>query len=1397
MKQFCNVIPQIKDKQTNEMIGSKLFMDLLSVMNNNRNRAIDLYYRVMNPQFKQVFGEYLEYDQYDQPTLHSLMSVPGIEEFINENNVINKLRKDINFDRKEANDNSISDAIDKSVEFNKENKFNDMFVANVTVDNTKKVDIRLQEHNNDRLRQAHDMAVNRRLNKLLREILQRHNINVGILSEQEMVANGKLVYGKTDFNQALTFANGMSTLIKISKGKIGESKLPEEFAHTAIRAMKGNILVDRLIDYLNQNEDRVNEILGDERKFYESAYGFDKNRLIEEAAGKLLADKLIRSIQPFNEYLKERLNRAWNAIKGVFKKFDEKEIEVAVDEANKYAQDIANNILNTKSLGISDIKQLYSKDVFYHLEEDANRAKEFLEKVIDIELKRLRMFKNRQKGDFVANQKQMLYDIHNKIEAGQEIQGVYEYVLHELRTLESLSNRFESIKDDSKYSERDRAKLLRDIKNYIGSYILVNDKYANTIKQDAELLANEQIQEAQQILDRCTKIISDLNQNYSTLSKDVTLNLLRPMLGDSIEIAYGKYKGKYTLEEIITKARHDITVLDRWLNSAANTNDFAIKGIDQRLKRQNVKARKEVIEYKQAIYAAAKQLKEAGIHDFSWMYERFDDGTRTGNYIEKYNYGKFNRDKAAFFTELNKKYGKNPNNEKQREQRKKEIKEWNEKHTQAVDGYATGDRRYVPSNEYLNDYYKRIMRQDEQLNQAELAQKNFYIMFMITKHRMDKCLPDKSTQPNRTIKIRKDLVERVLQSDSVRQGAGEVWDAIRDDFVKRSDNIDFGYIPTIKDFNDHTVLELPIFYTRRREDESEEDISMDAVSTLLAYCDMALKYKYMNEFLDQLEIARDFLTNPAERKVVDTINGIQPKKEKFREQGITYEDEVYKEKSRINERLNDMYLMQVYQKYMADEGTFGNTKIDRGKTANFINKITALNVYALNFMSGISNVMTGNAMMKIEGFCGQFVTSKEIKDADKAYRKELMKFIGELGSNIKTNKISLFDEMFDIMQDYDKNITDLNWTKQGFKKFMEGDTLYFMNNVGEHWMQNRTGIALAMHYKMLDNNGKETNLWDALEIKYYQGVDERGKMIYGKENKGLGAKLFIKEGYKKADGTEFTEEDEYKFERRSVGLNHRMHGIYNKQDQNAIQTLGWGRMAIMFRKYMKPAWDRRFGYSQYDADLDAVTEGYYMTTFRFLGMLKDNLLESHKLMLSDTFKNMTEDEQFNLKRSIRETISFTLMLALCKLFDYMNDDDDDESFADRIGLDFLKIPKQWKDDGNLWHQFIKTNAMIGQAISKREALEIGQMTPFKNPKRTLLTPLKLLDSPAAAINTLEGTIGLLDLMVPKNYYEILQSGPYKGHTKAYKALMKSPASGPLKQWNRTVHPEHLIKWMDI
>ena len=67
--------------------------------------------------------------------------------------------------------------------------------------------------------------------------------------------------------------------------------------------------------------------------------------------------------------------------------------------------------------------------------------------------------------------------------------------------------------------------------------------------------------------------------------------------------------------------------------------------------------------------------------------------------------------------------------------------------------------------------------------------------------------------------------------------------------------------------------------------------------------------------------------------------------------------------------------------------------------------------------------------------------------------------------------------------------------------------------------------------------------------------------------------------------------------------------------------------------------------------------------------------------------------------------------------------------------------------------------------------------------------LKIIKSPAAGINTLEDTLDLIGLMNPYNYEvfggedAILQSGRYKGESRAYRLFFESPVI-PM---NRTIY----------
>jgi hypothetical protein len=506
----------------------------------------------------------------------------------------------------------------------------------------------------------------------------------------------------------------------------------------------------------------------------------------------------------------------------------------------------------------------------------------------------------------------------------------------------------------------------------------------------------------------------------------------------------------------------------------------------------------------------------------------------------------------------------------------------------------------------------------------------------------------------------------------------------------------------------------------------------------------------MNKVIDVLELGRDMLRDNLE---IGKTRGGKPLVEKFKSIGRTVESKVIKGKDdrRIIQRLNDFFEMQVYERYMADEGTFGNTKIDKGKVANFVNRMTSLNTLALNVLSGISNVATGKVMMRIESLSGEFFSERNTIVADREYGKAMPAFLAELGNRVKTSKLALWSELFNVLQEYETNVREVNFDrKTWFSRMGNTSALFFMNNAGEHWMQHRTSLALADAYKMKSPDGKIVSLWDAMEVVY---IDP--------SNKKLGARLQVKQGYTKEDGTEFTKDDIIRFSRKSAAINQRMHGIYNKLDRSAVQRLAIGRMGVMFRKWIKPSLNRRFKSATYNFDLDAWTEGYYRTTSRFMLQLAKELKEGQFALVAN-WNNLTNTEKANIKRAVTEVGHFLAVALILGLMDWSDDKD-----------------RPW---------LVK----MAEYQARRLYTELGSMVPGPQLVRE---GLKIVKSPAAGVNTIEDTLDLIGLMNPYNYEiiggedAILKSGRYKGESRAVRLFYESPIIPMNKTIYRGLHPE--------
>lgn len=998
MSRNCAIIPQVRNDK-GQIVDSKLFKGLLAYTGNNRSEATRLYLITKSSEFIKNWNSKLTLDENNEPTINSLLKKTNFSDVIPESKVLEKLNRDIGYYKRGMNrpalwinnDENYQTLLQKAISFNQTSDFRDDYVARIIkIQDTESprilIGVKVEKRNRLNSIEADKMIYNSNLNNRLRDILAANGVTTGVLTNLEKRMG---INGVTDFDTAKTAANGLVEMIRLANGIEGEKALPEEFAHFAIEAMGESPIINRLINNLNSNG-LVDEILGDEYDTYNTLYNGDTAKLAKEAAGKLLAKHLLKSEPIEQKPYKNLLERVISAIKSFFKTINVNQIQKAIYEADKDFSRLARDILNGRMDEEISIDNIKSSDLFYQTNERIQRDRKVLQNIINNELKRLKIYEKRNpNSQFNTNQRLLIDRLEMELYDNNEIEGIYSFLDNALEELQKVSYRLELLRDTPATNVNERASVLRDVRNYMYSYKNIIEDIRKALVDEERYDDNRYGQRVRVLLNDTSNLLGDLFVKYNSVSMPLFVDFIKPFVGENIMIPFGKFKGKVIkAEDLVKMADKDISSFDRWLDSMADSSDYMLKVMDQAVKKSKEQARSRTIDVMKQLQAATIKLEKAGIKNTDWMFERDSKGDLSGNYISEINQALFKEKVREMFKSLNEKYGKNPVGENA-EKYKKERQAWFDANMEIVNG-----KKVPKMSIYGNKQYQRL----------NAAQKEYYDTVMNIKSQLDSYLPEKYTTLTNAVKIRKDLLERVKSSDGVRSGAKQIWKSIKDEFIRRTDDVDFGDRATVKDFEGNEVQTLPIYFTKLKEGESANDLSTDIVSTLTAYAAMANDFDEMNKVIDVLELGRDLLR---ERQVIQTQGG-KPLVEKFKAVGRKVESKLTKEgeATRFVQRLNDFFEMQVYGRYMADEGTFGKTNIDKGKVANFVNRVTSMNNLALNVLSGISNIATGKVMMRIESFAGEFFNEKNTITADRIYGQSLPAYLAEIGNRVKTSKLA-------------------------------------------------------------------------------------------------------------------------------------------------------------------------------------------------------------------------------------------------------------------------------------------------------------------------------------------------------------------------------------------------------
>lgn len=1341
MGQYCTLYPFKKNTVSGKIEESRLFKDLLS-LTNNREITKNIYFKVTSSSFLRDY-EKIKMDDLGEPELNSLLENKEINRLIDDTIAITSLNRKLKAVDKNGNfiheDNTYNGAMslyEKVNTFNEENRLPN-YIATIKQDNDG-LYIQVERKNKENEAIAKNIKTNYILNKKIETLLSNAGITISQLSKlEESLGFG----GKVDYKTAEYTTEGIINLIQLANDIKGVTALPEEFAHFTIDINRENPLVERLFSLLSKNKELLKGVLGEEYEKYTKKYHNNEDTLIREAAGKLVYKSWFKEEQVSSNY-KSLIDRVIKSIKNYIKKiFNKDDFSRALIEAQEAANDVGKFIMQSSEIKGEQIEDLRHLESLYNIEDKAKNKKEILSRILSNEVKKFDFYKKRLQGELLKkglteDQREALKDKYDDYiyEATTFINSIKERLLKEefdIGITDYISSYFSEL---GKYTNRMRLIIQGDLSIKEKAYQLNNIKIFidSVLPVIEDLMEMETLSGDLQLDAQTSSYLHSMNESIKLLEKSYKREAFKtfsaflkeyfPEEGIRINTKGGrKTLTREDIDSLLATAESDITIIDRYIQSNANTNDLIIQIADAAIKEKKNNTRNKVEDIKRILVAKYKKMQEKG-QDDSFMFEKHADGSLSNRYISKINW-------TLYFDTLN------DYKEHLRELYKEEIAVDNwDNYKNDLNAWYRENVTYGGTPVYtkygIEDIQEYYGLSDEQLE--------YYKTFMRIRDNMVSKLPPQilNKDPMLAVQIQKELLDRIKDS-SPKEWWGKIKEAALQSVTSNALDREYGNSNVQKNFDGTKKFSLPIFFTTAID---ESNLSRDTVSTMLSFADMAINYEEMSDIVDVLELGK---TPMSERKAVE--NG----EETIKAAGVKIVQKVFKVKNKnFVSKYEDLLETQLYGRYLSDASTeVKGVNVNHAKVAGVVNRLTALNSLAINALAAIAAVANDIVQVNSEVAASMtkrgiaYFDAKSLHKADKYYFKNILGVLGEFGELNKTSKLGLFLEKFDVLHNYENDIFNYRFKTSKTRKLLSENSLYFLMSAGAHWGETRTAIAQAMYTKVRKRNGEEISLWDAYTVK----EDENGVSYLSL-----------------SDDIEFSQKQENNFKKRVWGLNHDLYGIYNKADKNAMQKTAIGAMVMMFRKYIIPTLNRRFGgalsgESMYNFDTNEEHEGYYVSFWKFI----KNIARDSKdmgIQIGLHWEQMEDFQKSNIARAINELATIVILTSLTAVLKHSDWDKKDNPWGERFIL----------------------------YMARRLNTEITAFTPFG----VFGELTNILKSPMAATNTLEGFGSFIEAAWLPNWFgEEIESGRFKGKSKGYRALMNSPFVPMNKTIYRLLHPE--------
>lgn len=411
-----------------------------------------------------------------------------------------------------------------------------------------------------------------------------------------------------------------------------------------------------------------------------------------------------------------------------------------------------------------------------------------------------------------------------------------------------------------------------------------------------------------------------------------------------------------------------------------------------------------------------------------------------------------------------------------------------------------------------------------------------------------------------------------------------------------------------------------------------DELSQDLLRSTLMFSQMANNYQKMNEIQPVVALLTDMIQgNPtldidARRVQETTASGVPILR------AITNNISVKRPlETRVNRTLLEFLDKVIYdEREIAASMELMGRNVSLNKVGAKLANYQALTSLAINLSAGINNTLFGQYSTAVEAIAGKYFNIANYADAQATYMGAIPGLLGDLANGVPTSKVGVLAMLYDAIQGEFVDEFGERVSGSALRRAFSTKSLFFLQKSGEHYIQVSGMIAMMKATKVKNAEGNEISLWDA--------YDENGKL---------------------KPGIKWTQKDQFAFMQKLHKMNKDLHGIYNKFDSPTIQRKWYGKLMMLFRKWIYTGMQRRFSSRYLDIEGGDIYQGYFNTFIRAITSDVKNM--QFKMLMG---QGMSLDEKQNMYRAYTDLLAWSgLMTVFLMISNAANDDDEENSWT--------------------------------------------------------------------------------------------------------------------------------------